>query len=193
MYEIAAPKRDHAAETLIIQVATVRPGPDDYTAKRIRDGITATVEYLLGHGAHIDAKDAKGRTSLSIALETGQPELARMLFNRGADPLLGLESRDNLSCLEKLVQLFEQDEYDVIFLDMLQASLELMAISGYRSDEFLHFMPRNEGTLAHPRVISQIANAPAVKGPIDLPYYEDQIYVRWSHFLLIKALRKQNC
>lgn len=191
LYETAPLKRDHAAETLIIQVATVRPGPDGYTAKRTRDDITATVEYLVDRGARIDAKDSKGRTALSIALETGQPELARMLFNRGADPLLDLESRDNLSGLEQLVQLFEQNEYDVSFLDMLQASLELMAVRGYRSHEFLHFMPRNEGTLARPRVISQLANAPAVKGPIDLPYYKDRIYVRWSHFFLIKALRKQ--
>ena len=190
-YETAASKGDHAPETLTIQVAAVQAGPDGYTAKKIRDNITATIEFLLDHGARIDTKDSRGRTALSIALEIGNPELARMLFDRGADPLIGFECRNNLSSLEQLVQLFEQNEYDVSYLDMLQSSLEVMAARGYPSDDFLRLLPRNEGTLTRPRVISQLASGLAVRGPIKLSYYEDRIYVRWSHFFLIKALRKQ--
>ncbi|CAG7940231.1 unnamed protein product [Penicillium salamii] len=191
LYEMAAPNRDCPAEALIIQVASVYPGPDRYITKKIREGITTTIEYLLDNGAEIDTENSEGRTALSIALEVGNFELARMLCSRGADPLVGLQSQSNASGLERLIQLFERSEYDLRFLDMFQAFLELMAARGYQSDDFLCLMPNNEGTLARPSLTSQLANSLTVKGPIDLPYFEDKIYVRWSHFFLIKELRKQ--
>ncbi|KAJ6126137.1 ankyrin [Penicillium samsonianum] len=191
LYEMDAPNRDRPAEALIIQVASVYPGPDRFITKEIREGITTTIEYLLDNGAGIDTENSEGRTALSIALEVGNFELARILCSRGADPLVGLQSQSNASGLERLIQLFERSEYDLRFLDMFQAFLELMAARGYQSDDFLRLMPNNEGTLARPRLTSQLANSPAVKGPIDLPYFEDKIYVRWSHFFLIKELRKQ--
>ena len=49
------------------------------------------VTYLLDVGAHIDDRDARGRTALMIAAEGGRAEIANLLLARGADPSL----RDN--------------------------------------------------------------------------------------------------
>jgi uncharacterized protein len=44
--------------------------------------------YLLDVGAHIDDRDARGRTALMIAAEGGRAEVADLLLARGADPSL---------------------------------------------------------------------------------------------------------
>lgn len=46
------------------------------------------VTYLLDAGAHIDDRDARGRTALMIAAEGGHAEIANILLARGADPSL---------------------------------------------------------------------------------------------------------
>jgi ankyrin repeat protein len=46
------------------------------------------VTYLLDAGAHIDDRDARGRTALMIAAEGGRSEVATLLLARGADPSL---------------------------------------------------------------------------------------------------------
>ena len=46
------------------------------------------VSYLLDAGAHIDDRDARGRTALMIAAEGGHAEIADLLLARGADPSL---------------------------------------------------------------------------------------------------------
>jgi uncharacterized protein len=46
------------------------------------------VSYLLDAGAHIDDRDARGRTALMIAAEGGRAEIADVLLARGADPSL---------------------------------------------------------------------------------------------------------
>jgi uncharacterized protein len=46
------------------------------------------VMYLLDAGAHIDDRDARGRTALMIAAEGGRAEVATLLLARGADPSL---------------------------------------------------------------------------------------------------------
>ncbi len=46
------------------------------------------VTYLLNAGAHIDDRDARGRTALMIAAEGGRAEIAALLLARGADPSL---------------------------------------------------------------------------------------------------------
>ena len=43
------------------------------------------VTYLLDDGAHIDDRDARGRTALMIAAEAGRAEVANLLLARGAD------------------------------------------------------------------------------------------------------------
>lgn len=43
------------------------------------------VTYLLDVGAHIDDRDARGRTALMIAAEGGRAEIAKLLLVRGAD------------------------------------------------------------------------------------------------------------
>jgi uncharacterized protein len=49
---------------------------------------TKVVTYLLDAGAHIDDRDARGRTALMIAAEGGRAEVATLLLARGADPSL---------------------------------------------------------------------------------------------------------
>jgi uncharacterized protein len=46
------------------------------------------VAYLLDTGAHIDDRDARGRTALMIAAEGGRANIAALLLARGADPSL---------------------------------------------------------------------------------------------------------
>jgi ankyrin repeat protein len=109
--------------------------------------------FMLDRGAHIDTRNSRGQTALSIVVENGNPELTRMLLNRGADPLIALESRNNLSALEQLIRLFIRHKHDMTYLDMLQASLETMAARDYQSDDFVRLMPSIEGTLSRPKVI----------------------------------------
>ena len=60
-------------------------GPDEKVAEA--DALEV-VSYLLGVGAHIDDRDARGRTALMIAAEGGHADIANLLLERGADPSL---------------------------------------------------------------------------------------------------------
>jgi ankyrin repeat protein len=60
-------------------------GPDEKAAET--DAIKV-VSYLLDAGAHIDDRDARGRTALMIAAEGGRAEIANLLLARGADSSL---------------------------------------------------------------------------------------------------------
>ena len=44
------------------------------------------VSYLIDAGAHIDDRDARGRTALMIAAEGNHAEIAQLLLRHGADP-----------------------------------------------------------------------------------------------------------
>jgi uncharacterized protein len=50
--------------------------------------VVAVATYLLDGGAHIDDRDARGRTALMIAAEAGRAAVATLLLARGADPSL---------------------------------------------------------------------------------------------------------
>jgi ankyrin repeat protein len=50
--------------------------------------IVTIVTYLLDNGAHVDDRDARGRTALMIAAEAGRAVVAGLLLARGADPSL---------------------------------------------------------------------------------------------------------
>jgi ankyrin repeat protein len=60
-------------------------GPDEQApeAQAIK-----VVSFLLDSGAHVDDRDARGRTALMIAAEGGHAEIANLLLARGADPSL---------------------------------------------------------------------------------------------------------
>jgi ankyrin repeat protein len=60
-------------------------GPDE---KAPEAQAIKVVSYLLDAGAHIDDRDARGRTALMIAAEGGHAEIAAFLLARGADPSL---------------------------------------------------------------------------------------------------------
>jgi uncharacterized protein len=50
--------------------------------------VIEVVTFLLDAGAHIDDRDARGRTALMIAAEGGRGEVVNLLLARGADPTL---------------------------------------------------------------------------------------------------------
>ena len=60
-------------------------GPDEKVSE---PQATKVISYLLDAGAHIDDRDARGRTALMIAAEGGRAEIANLLLARGADPSL---------------------------------------------------------------------------------------------------------
>jgi len=60
-------------------------GPDEKVAEA--DALKV-VSHLLDVGAHIDDRDARGRTALMIAAEGGRADIANLLLERGADPAL---------------------------------------------------------------------------------------------------------
>jgi len=60
-------------------------GPDEKVSE---SRAIKVVSYLLDAGAHIDDRDARGRTALMIAAEGGRAEIANLLLARGADPSL---------------------------------------------------------------------------------------------------------
>jgi uncharacterized protein len=60
-------------------------GPDE---KAPEAQALKVVSFLLDAGAHIDDRDARGRTALMIAAEGGHAEIADLLLARGADPSL---------------------------------------------------------------------------------------------------------
>ncbi|CAH0394350.1 unnamed protein product [Bemisia tabaci] len=49
------------------------------------EGHVATVSYLLGEGANVNAQTNSGETGLILACEANNLELAKLLLNRGAD------------------------------------------------------------------------------------------------------------
>ncbi len=60
-------------------------GPDEQAPEA---QAVKVVSFLLDAGAHIDDRDARGRTALMIAAEGGHAEIANLLLARGADPSL---------------------------------------------------------------------------------------------------------
>jgi uncharacterized protein len=60
-------------------------GPDE---QALEAQAVKVVSFLLDAGAHIDDRDARGRTALMIAAEGGHAEIADVLLARGADPSL---------------------------------------------------------------------------------------------------------
>jgi ankyrin repeat protein len=66
------------------------------------------VAYLLEGGAHIDDRDARGRTALMIAAEGGRTEVATVLLAHGADPSLRDKAGKRAADLTVLTSLRER-------------------------------------------------------------------------------------
>jgi ankyrin repeat protein len=66
------------------------------------------VTHLLDAGAHIDDRDARGRTALMIAAEGGRGAIAALLLARGADPSLRDNSGKRAADLTNLTSLRER-------------------------------------------------------------------------------------
>jgi len=66
------------------------------------------VQQLLDAGAHIDDRDARGRTALMIAAEGGRSGIANVLLARGADPSLKDKAGKRAVDLTVLTSLREQ-------------------------------------------------------------------------------------
>ena len=66
------------------------------------------VTYLMDGGAHIDERDARGRTALMIAAEGGRTEVATVLLARGADPSLRDKAGKRAADLTVLTSLRER-------------------------------------------------------------------------------------
>jgi ankyrin repeat protein len=66
------------------------------------------VTYLLDAGAHIDDRDARGRTALMIAAEGGRAELVALLLARGADPAIRDQAGKRAADLTSLSSLRER-------------------------------------------------------------------------------------
>ena len=60
-------------------------GPDD---SALESQAIKVVQQLLDAGAHVDDRDARGRTALMIAAEGGHANIANLLLAHGADPAL---------------------------------------------------------------------------------------------------------
>lgn len=60
-------------------------GPDE---SALETQAIKVMQLLLDAGAHIDDRDARGRTALMIAAEGGRAGIANLLLVRGADPAL---------------------------------------------------------------------------------------------------------
>jgi truncated hemoglobin YjbI len=78
------------ARVLLAAGATVdiASGPTRGTAlhQAARRGNVSVAQALLDHGATIDARDAKGQTSLRRAVNCRQLQIVRLLVRHGADP-----------------------------------------------------------------------------------------------------------
>src|SRR6202011_3754409 len=62
---------------------------DSELLQAARKGDTASVQRLLQHGAHIEAKDQGGSTALALAGDFGHSDTVKLLLEEGADPVAG--------------------------------------------------------------------------------------------------------
>lgn len=82
----------------------------------------ATAEFLIEHGANVNASNNERETALSVAVENGNKDMIRLLINNGADispdknmgltPLMIYSSTGNYSEVEKLVNTGDINEQD---------------------------------------------------------------------------------
>ncbi len=58
----------------------------DAVVRAVQYGRINALKLLIGHGAGVNAKDARGRTPLMRAAALGDPPMVRLLLDAGADP-----------------------------------------------------------------------------------------------------------
>jgi len=97
IYAAAAARLDVVTRLLARKVDANARYPNDLTLLMWASGpdeqapeteAIKVVAHVLDAGAHIDDRDARGRTALMIAAEGGRSEIAKVLLARGADPAL---------------------------------------------------------------------------------------------------------
>ncbi len=100
-------------------------------------------EFLLDHGAHINARDGLGVTCLSYAIFNGDVPCVRLLLQRGADvnakgskysfpPLIGAEGR--MGEITHSTNAFhpELTASDVAFIERMREIIHLLKAAGAR-------------------------------------------------------------
>lgn len=89
---------------------------------KFRSPVFATIAILLRKRAKVDAKDRAGRTPLDLAIQGGQPILAKLLVHCGATV-----SDKNREPLTKLLNTLEGDEWNTQLMEyLIEKKAELM-------------------------------------------------------------------
>jgi ankyrin repeat protein len=121
----------------------------------------AMAEFLIDQGAKVDAVGSKGRTALAeVARQCGDISLAKLLIERGANPLTGVERSE--SALEWAILRN--------YPELVELSLQTISARGYQSSYL-------DDTIRH---YSSIGRGPLVTGPT----------TKWRWFFVVKALKQ---
>jgi ankyrin repeat protein len=87
---------------------------------------SAMAEFLLDRGAKVDAIGSRGRTALAeVARQGGDISIAKLLIERGANPLTGAEKGE--SALEWAISRFDYE--------LVELSLQTIIARGYQSSK----------------------------------------------------------
>ena len=116
-------KHVQVAELLFMHGACVHIRGDPllcYATRFQGDGRVNAVQFLLKHGAHVNASDRRLQTPLHYAAEFGYIEVARILLEYGADVSLQNESGQvPLHLVSNRDAYYERDESNRLFLAQL--------------------------------------------------------------------------
>lgn len=117
--------------------------------------------FLIDQGAEVDAVGSKGRTALAeVARQCGHISLAKVLIDRGANPLTGAERGE--SALKWAILRS--------YPELVELSLQTITARGYQSSHL-------EATIRH---YISLEEGPMVTGPT----------TQWRWFLTVKALKQ---
>jgi len=90
------------------------------------NGHISMIEYFLGKGVDIDAKDAKGQTALFAACDQGSKEAALWLIEKGADVHVEAGS-DDCEWIDLFTMVFDIGGWEDVYRVMREASISQRA------------------------------------------------------------------